>query len=738
MTDGIDRAQPRRGLGTLFATRRRKLLASATVAVLVVGGGTGVALAATRGDDGRYRTATAEKADVTETLALTGQVSSADSAAAAFQVSGTVGTVLVKLGDEVAAGQKLATLDTTSLKNAVTSAQDTLAKDQQQLEDDLDAQSTGTTSSTSSAASAQTSSESALSGGVAAASAGEASSASRTPAPSTTPRTTVDSDPASSSTAAAAQRSPSAAPTTGTEPAAATESAAVTAAKKKVTSAQQALLDEYEVATAAQTASAAATTDAQKVCAPFLDAKVDADGTLTPADTDTSADTPTSDPTPTAPADDDPTTDPTADPTADPTTDAATTGDAADDSSDQLGNAQALLQDCQSSISDTLDKQKATAAAQSALQDAAQKLDDAVAALLKALDNDTQTTTGDVPSPSKTSAPTTGSTQKPSTGSSNAATGSGSSSAPGSSGTAPSSEPSGAGSSGTTGSSAGAGSSGGAGSSAGSGGGSGSPTSTNSKTITAEQILADRAQIDLAQSQVSVAEQNLGFATLSSPISGTVVSVALAAGDEVSAASTTAVITVQGEGGYIVTSTVALAKIAKVAAGQSASVALPAFAKTYTGTVASIGVQNVSETSTPTYSVTIAIDAGDDDVRIGATARATVTLSTAHDVLTVPSSAVTLSGSQASVVLLKDGTPQQTSVEVGATGTERIEITKGISAGQTVVLADLDEQIASTSDTTSSNGLTGLSGSRSSRGGFTGGGFTGGGFSGGQGAPPAG
>ena len=713
MTDGT----LRRGLSALLATRRRKLIASGAIAVLVIGAGSGVALATTRTDDGRYRTATAQKADVTETLALTGQVSSAASADAAFQVSGTVGSVLVKLGDRVAAGQKLATLDETALKNAVTSSEDALAKAQQQLEDDLDAQSSGS-SSTSSTSSASNASSSQASSGASSVSA---------PASSGTSSTDKGTQ-GSSSSDSATQGGSSATPATGSSDAPSQQdSAEIVAGKKKVASAQQTLLARYTAAADAQKASAQATTDAQKMCAPFLDATIAADGTVdTDNDTDAAADDAEADITPTPSATDDTGDDDTAD---------TTTDDSANDDSDALADAQALLQDCQTSISDTLDKQKTTAAAQDSLQDAAHALDDAVAALTKAWEANTTTSAGQSPSPS-TAPNGNDNTQKPSTGESGSSGATGTSAKASTSPSTPSaSSESSAAASGTgtlTSSSSRAASSGGA-----TGGG---PSSTASKTVTAEQILADRAQIDLAEAEVSVAEQNVEFATLTSPMTGTVVSVALATGDDVSAASTSAVITVQGDGGYVVTSTVALSKITKVAAGQAASITLPAFGTTYTGTVASIGVQNVSETSSPSYSVTVAIDAGDDDVRIGATARAAVTVSTADDVLTVPSSAVTVSGSQASVVLLKDGQPVKTDVGVGATGAERIEITKGLNEGDVVVLADLTEQIASESDSNSSTGLSGLG--RNSRSGFSGTGFSGSGFSGGgfsggnQGGPP--
>jgi len=707
----------RRRLGGLLATRRNKLIATGAVAVIVVGAGTGVAFAATGNDDGRYRLATAEKADVTETLALTGQVSASDSVAAAFQVSGTVGSVLVSLGDEVTAGQKLATLDQTSLKSAVTTAEDALASAKQQLEDDLDAQSSGTSSTTSSTASTSSNTGSGGSGR-----SGSGQSAASTGTTTTGGGAGASSTPNASAPAGSTQGGSTA---TG-------DSAALTAAKKKVTDAQQALLDQYTIATDAQTSSTQATQDAQTVCAPFLDATIDADGAITPstggdaASDDASSTTDTSGTSTNDSAD--ATTDTGADGTASAddadtvTDDTATDDTSADDTSaddttaDQLAGTQSLLKDCQSSISDTLTKQQATAEAQSALQKAANALDKAVAVLTAALEVATP-----APTTSASPAPSSSATAKPSASSETKT--------PTSANTTNASSASSASNASNASSLL---------SSLGTGAGSGAGAGASAKTITAEDILADRAQIEVATSDVAIAKQNLTFASLTSPIAGTVVSVALAKGDEVSAASTTAVITVQGDGGYIVTSTVPLSKIAKVASGQAASVTLPAFGKTYSGSVATIGVQNVSETSTPSYSVAVAIDPGDDALRVGATARATVTVSTSQDVLTVPTSAVTTTGSQSTVQVLKDGSPSMVSVEVGAQGSERIQITKGLEAGQQVVLADLNQAVTSDSDDSSgSSGLSGLGGSNSSRGGFSGSGFSGGGFSGGQGGPPS-
>ena len=90
------------------------------------------------GDAGAtYRTATTGTGSVEQIVRSVGTVSSAAKVAASFAVAGTVAAVPVKIGDQVTAGQILATQDPAALNNAVdsanseiTTAQDTLAKDQ--------------------------------------------------------------------------------------------------------------------------------------------------------------------------------------------------------------------------------------------------------------------------------------------------------------------------------------------------------------------------------------------------------------------------------------------------------------------------------------------------------------------------------------------------------------------------------------------------------------------------------
>jgi multidrug efflux pump subunit AcrA (membrane-fusion protein) len=232
-------------------------------------------------------------------------------------------------------------------------------------------------------------------------------------------------------------------------------------------------------------------------------------------------------------------------------------------------------------------------------------------------------------------------------------------------------------------------------------------TDLGAATASAADIVADRAAIASAEAQVALAQQQLGAATLTSPIDGTVARIAFAEGDAVTAGATDTVISVIGDDGYVIESTVSLAQIAKVEVGQSAAVTIASSGDSYTGTVSAVGITNVSETSTPAYAITVSVDAAGDTLLNGAAATADVSVASQDSVLTVPISALHSDDSGDTVDVLVDGTVTATPVEVGAIGADTVEITSGLEAGDVVVLADLDEEIA-TSDSSEPTGLSGL------------------------------
>lgn len=82
-----------------------------------------------------YQTVAAGRGDLTAQIGATGVVRSNQSAILAWQTSGIIDEVLVKTGQDVSAGQELATLKQTSLPQNVILAKADLASSQQALED---------------------------------------------------------------------------------------------------------------------------------------------------------------------------------------------------------------------------------------------------------------------------------------------------------------------------------------------------------------------------------------------------------------------------------------------------------------------------------------------------------------------------------------------------------------------------------------------------------------------------
>lgn len=258
-----------------------------------------------------------------------------------------------------------------------------------------------------------------------------------------------------------------------------------------------------------------------------------------------------------------------------------------------------------------------------------------------------------------------------------------------------------------------------------SGGGVSGGMGGTSTVITAEQLLADQAAIDLAEANLRVAQARLAFSAITSPIDGTVAAVSLAAGDSVTAGSDSAVITVLGDDGYVVETTISLTDIGKLAVGQTVEATVAASGTVYAGEVSSIGLLDVSSTSTPAFAVIVALDTGDDELLNGGSARLSIETASVDDALTVPSSAIHRSGNVTTVNVLRDGASESVEVAIGAVGSERTEILSGLEPGERVILADLTAAIDS-GDSSGSAGLSGLGGSAGGTG-FGGGSFPGGG-----------
>ncbi len=250
--------------------------------------------------------------------------------------------------------------------------------------------------------------------------------------------------------------------------------------------------------------------------------------------------------------------------------------------------------------------------------------------------------------------------------------------------------------------------------------------------MTAARILADRAAVNVAKADVAIAEAAVARGELTAPIAGTIAQITMTEGATVTATDSSAVITILGDKGYTMSATVDLSDVALLSVGQTLTGTTTGSAEVLTGEVSGIGIANQSTTSTPSYIVTMVLDTPETAPAEGASVAVTIAVASREDVLVVPTSAVATANGSSTVQVLTNGALVATKVEVGAVGPELTEITSGVTAGDTIVLADLTQAIES-GDDSSSSGLTGLSGSSdsSSQTGMPGGGFPSGGFSGG-------
>jgi multidrug efflux pump subunit AcrA (membrane-fusion protein) len=254
--------------------------------------------------------------------------------------------------------------------------------------------------------------------------------------------------------------------------------------------------------------------------------------------------------------------------------------------------------------------------------------------------------------------------------------------------------------------------------------GTGSGSSTSSSPSAAD-LVKYQAAVDAAAAAVAVAQQSIAQASIVSPIAGTVVAVNVTAGDAVTADSSTNNIVVVGAGGYEVSADVSVANIPDVKLGQAASVIPDSTKKALTGKVVAIAVVGVASTTTTNYAVTVGLTGDTSNLTNGDTGTVSIVTGSSSSALAVPTSAVTTTGGRHTVTILNGTTPTVVSVTAGIVGYTWTSITRGLTAGEHVVLANLSTPLpgsaTSSSNGTATNTRVGVFGGAGGFGGFGGG-----------------
>jgi len=290
--------------------------------------------------------------------------------------------------------------------------------------------------------------------------------------------------------------------------------------------------------------------------------------------------------------------------------------------------------------------------------------------------------------------------------------------------------------------------------------------SDEASSASTTQLDSDQAAVTSAESSLSNAQTALNDASLTSTIAGTVASVSLNVGQQVtgtgsggsgagtgsggstgtgssSAGSTgtgssTAQIVVVGTDSYIVTTTVDDTQIGQIADGDQADIVPTGSTTTDYGTVASISLIGSQSSNVTTFPVVIDVTGNPSGLYAGSTADVSIIVKQLNNVTEVPTAAISYNSSgQATVTQVVNGSHVVKSVTVGAAQSGETQITSGVTAGDKVL-----EQVVSfrTGAGGAGGGLfggTGTGGRFGGAGGFGAGGFGGGGGAGGAGGGAA-
>lgn len=209
--------------------------------------------------------------------------------------------------------------------------------------------------------------------------------------------------------------------------------------------------------------------------------------------------------------------------------------------------------------------------------------------------------------------------------------------------------------------------------------------------------------VSTQKENVKRAQTNLGYATITSPIDGIVLSKEVEEGQTVASSfNTPTLFTIaQDLTNMRVIANVDEADIGEVKEGQRVSFTVDAFpTDTFQGMVTQVRQEPTSESNVVTYEVVITAPNEDLKLKPGLTANVTIFTLELKNVLTIPTKALRFKPSEAMLnpgetitdvesplkVWIKDGTNLKAmAVETGTTNGSLTQITKGVSAGTKVI-----------------------------------------------------
>jgi multidrug efflux pump subunit AcrA (membrane-fusion protein) len=262
----------------------------------------------------------------------------------------------------------------------------------------------------------------------------------------------------------------------------------------------------------------------------------------------------------------------------------------------------------------------------------------------------------------------------------------------------------------------------------------------------AGDLASAKASVLQAQIQLTQARKALAETTLRAPIAGAVATIDGSVGDTVSggsssssansansasssstsssssSSSSSSLITITGQDKLQVVAGFSEGDAASIAVGAAATATISALpGVSLPAKVIAIDSTATTVSNVVTYNVTFALSGTSAKLKPGMTADIEVVTAERDNALHVPTTAVTGSGANAQVTVLRDGKQVATPVVAGLKGDDATEITSGLKSGDTVVLPTLSiSGLGSSSSSSSAAAGTGRIRAAGLGGGFAG------------------
>lgn len=215
-------------------------------------------------------------------------------------------------------------------------------------------------------------------------------------------------------------------------------------------------------------------------------------------------------------------------------------------------------------------------------------------------------------------------------------------------------------------------------------------------TVNDAKLIQAKAQVQQARATLDRSEEDLRYATITSPITGVVLSRDVEIGDAVSSilvlgSTATLVMTLGDISQVYVKGKVDEADIGKVYLGQPARIKVESFKdRTFNGKVTKIAPLGVEKDNVTTFEVRVSIDNATGELKAMMTANAEIILDEHKNVLMIPEGAIMYDKDKNASVELpephaNDG-KRKVPVKVGISNGAKTELLSGLKEGQQVVL----------------------------------------------------